>query len=222
MDLVLSSGFLAFARHCGVLAAVEEADLTIDAVVGTSSGALVGALWCAGLTAQEVAAELSVRTPWSLMRASRRPWTGLFSLAPAIDEIQQWLPPTFEELTVPLAAGVATGGEARMVTSGTLADAVMASCSIPYVFESVRREGVVLQDGGAIDRVGIAGWRAWRGDRPVLVHEVERSHGPAATIEDGLAVVRTPRSGAKLWDLGDFAAQMAEAQAAARAVIEGL
>jgi len=219
MDLVLSSGFVAFARHCGVLQAVEDSGATVDAVCGTSSGALIGALWCAGLSAQEIASQLSVRTPWSLMRLSRRPWTGLFSLQPAMDEVRQWLPATFEELRTPLAAGVAVAGEAQMLTSGSLADAVMASCSIPFVFEVVRRDGVALQDGGAVDRVGLAGWRAWRGDRDVLVHEVERSHGPAASLPDGLRVVRTGRSGAKLWDLGDFYGQMEEARVATAAVL---
>ena len=47
-DLVLSSGFLAFARHVGVLRAVERSGQDVTGVCRTSSGALVGALWAAG------------------------------------------------------------------------------------------------------------------------------------------------------------------------------
>ena len=43
-DLVLSSGFLAFARQAGFLEAVEQLGLAVDGVCGTSSGALAGAL----------------------------------------------------------------------------------------------------------------------------------------------------------------------------------
>ena len=45
MDVILSSGFLAFASHIGFLRALEEADVSVDGICGTSSGALVGALW---------------------------------------------------------------------------------------------------------------------------------------------------------------------------------
>nr|MBA2319938.1 patatin-like phospholipase family protein [Deltaproteobacteria bacterium] len=62
-DLVLSSGFLAFARHTGFLAAVEELGLPVDAVCGTSSGALVGALWTSGLPALDILALVASRRP---------------------------------------------------------------------------------------------------------------------------------------------------------------
>lgn len=45
-DIVLSSGHMAFAAHCGFLEGVERSFLKdhVGAVVGTSSGALVGEL----------------------------------------------------------------------------------------------------------------------------------------------------------------------------------
>ncbi len=53
-DLVLSSGFLAFAYHAGFLEAVAEAGISVRGVMGTSSGALSGSLYCAGYTPLEV------------------------------------------------------------------------------------------------------------------------------------------------------------------------
>ena len=50
MDVILSSGFLAFARHIGVFDAIEECDIEVDAICGTSSGSMVGALYAAGYT----------------------------------------------------------------------------------------------------------------------------------------------------------------------------
>ena len=58
MDLILSSGFLAFGAQCGFLAAVHSADVGVDGVVGTSSGALAGALFCAGFTPEGIYEEL--------------------------------------------------------------------------------------------------------------------------------------------------------------------
>lgn len=53
-DLVLSSGFLAFAYHAGFLEAVSDAGITVRGVMGTSSGALAGSLFCAGYSPLEV------------------------------------------------------------------------------------------------------------------------------------------------------------------------
>jgi hypothetical protein len=53
-DLILSSGFLAFAEHGGFLEAVEKSGVKIGGVMGTSAGALTGSLYCAGYTPKEV------------------------------------------------------------------------------------------------------------------------------------------------------------------------
>jgi predicted acylesterase/phospholipase RssA len=60
-DLVLSSGFLAFANHCGFLAAVDEVGLPVNAVMGTSAGALSGSLYCAGYSPVQVRPQLPAK-----------------------------------------------------------------------------------------------------------------------------------------------------------------
>jgi len=215
VDLLLSSGFLAFARHAGFLCAVEESGIAVEGLCGTSSGALAAALWAAGLSAGEVARELSAQRPIARVRPHWAPWRGLCSLGPLIERLAQVLPPTFEALERPFAVGVmAPDGEHRLLNSGPLPEAVAASCAVPYLFAPVRVEGTAYRDGGAADRLGLIGWRRWRGDLPLLVHLVERSYGAAGDDELGdELVVRTPASGARLWNLGDFTAQLEEARA---------
>jgi hypothetical protein len=53
-DLVLSSGFLAFASHSGFLKAVSEAEINVGGVMGTSAGALSGSLFSAGYSPKQV------------------------------------------------------------------------------------------------------------------------------------------------------------------------
>jgi hypothetical protein len=66
-------------------------------------------------------------------------------------------------------------------------------------------------------------WRAWRGDRPAIAHLVDRTGGTDVdTPLTGLAVIRTPRSGASFWSLGDVAAGAALARARAEAVLAEL
>lgn len=221
-DLLLSSGYLAFARHCGFLLAVEDVELPVGAVCGTSSGALVGALWAAGLGAEDIAAELRARRPWDLLRAHGAIWRGAFRLDPVTALLRTWLPDRFDALPRALAVGVSVGGHHRLLTAGALPEAVTASCAIPYAFCPVEVDGLRCADGGATDRVGHAAWQGWRGPRASVVHLVDRSHGRDQPLPDGVPVVRSGRSGAKLWDLGDFDGQVAQTRAAALRVLAAL
>ena len=223
-DLLLSSGFLAFARHAGVLQAIEAAGLPIDAVVGTSSGALVGALWCAGMEAGRIEAEIAARRPFSLMGLSRRPWEGVFHSGPLLRWLRDHLPARIEELPRPFGVGVMTAsGAARLLTAGPLPEAVAASCAIPRAFVPVEIDGERLADGGFADRLMVGPWRAWRGARPAVVHRVERSSGVEVAAElDGCALITTPRAEASYLSLGDVRAQAALARGRAAEVVAGL
>lgn len=224
MDLVLSSGFLAFARHCGFLSGVEEAGLPVGGLCGTSSGALVGALWLAGFPAARIAEELSADAPIRSMSPRLAVWGGVFSMDKVLVRLREWLPPRFDDLGRPFGVGVLrTDGAGELVTSGSLPEAVAASCAVPYLFAKVPVDGRRLGDGGAVDRLFLSPWRAHRGlEVAPLVHLVDRSAGAPTDVPDDVAVVRTPRSGAKFWNLGDFEGQMEDARRATRTVVEAL
>jgi len=221
VDLVLSSGFLAFAAHCGFLRAVEEVGIDVDGVCGTSSGALVGAMWAAGIPALDIAQRLNSRRPVTVLRPSPCPWRGLFSLGALAELASDWLPPRFADLRHPLAVGVmAADGAGTLLSEGSLTQAVVASCAVPYLFAPVRVDGVPYRDGGAVDRLALEPWAQLRGERPRLVHLVKRSAGAETVVPDGLAVVRTPRSGASFWSLGDFDAQVDAARLLTHAALD--
>lgn len=212
MDLVLSSGFLAFARHAGFLRAVEQLDLPVEGLCGTSSGALTGALWAAGLPAEQILAELTADRPFTVLRTHLRPWRGVFSLRELIRRLNAWLPPTFEQLPRPFGVGVMDGTRAhRVIHRGPLPEAVAASCAIPWLFAPVEFDGTPLLDGGFVERTAVDDWRDIRGDIEVVVHMVDKTHGAAAPESlDTAAVVRSPPSGAGFFSLGDTRAQFQE------------
>ncbi len=54
IGLVLSGGGARGAAHVGVIRALEEMRIPIDAIAGTSMGAVVGGLYAAGLTGEEI------------------------------------------------------------------------------------------------------------------------------------------------------------------------
>jgi predicted acylesterase/phospholipase RssA len=222
-DIVLSSGFLAFARHVGVLAAIEEAGVTVSGVCGTSSGALVGALWASGIRGADLAGRLSAQTPLSMMCTHARIWRGLFTMDAVIDQLADWLPPRIEDLPLPFGVGVmAPDGTAQVITAGPLPEAVAASCAIPYIFAPVDVDGISYRDGGVVDRTGLSVWRAARGPQPTWLHLVDRTggaHTDMAAIPEDVQCIQTPSSGARFWNLGDFAAQVSEARSIAEGVL---
>lgn len=54
IGLVLSGGGARGIAHIGVLKVLEEQHIPIDAIAGTSMGAVVGGLYASGLTAREI------------------------------------------------------------------------------------------------------------------------------------------------------------------------
>ena len=68
--VVLSGGGAKGAAHVGVLRAIEEAGIPIDMVVGTSMGAVVGGLYCAGYTPSQL--DTLIRTQdWNLLLSDK-------------------------------------------------------------------------------------------------------------------------------------------------------
>jgi predicted acylesterase/phospholipase RssA len=194
VDLVLSSGFLAFAHHAGFLQAVEDAGLSVGGVMGTSAGALTGALYAAGHSPAAVARELSAVPPIRYLRPAW-PWRGVASLAGVVDRLRDLLPPTFEDLPTEFCVGVvAADGRHVLLDSGPLPEAVAASAAIPGLFAPLAIAGAPhpgpFRDGGVVDRTGLRAWRARRASQaasaarrgvspspppPALVHVIHRS-----------------------------------------------
>ncbi len=76
VGLVLSGGGARGFAHIGVLKALEEARVPVDAVVGTSMGAIVGGLYASGMRAADLEAEL-MRIDWPNLFDRRPPRTAL-------------------------------------------------------------------------------------------------------------------------------------------------
>eukprot|EP00884_Botryococcus_braunii_P005983 jgi/Botrbrau1/15386/Bobra.43_2s0014.1 len=236
-DLVLSSGFLAFANHAGFLQAVEEAEIEISGIMGTSAGALTGSLFAAGMTASQVAREFKQSPPIEYLRLLLPPMrdgsVSMIGLESVVAKLRTLLPPTFEELQMDFAVGVVDkNGNHVLINSGPLPEAVAASAAIPLIFAPVhipgQRDGP-FRDGGLVCRTGLKVWRdmrrqqmaedsAWTATPPVLLHLVERSSRFSgnddvnASGEKDVLVVRSPRSGVSFFSLGNFGGQLESAR----------
>ena len=217
VDVVLSSGFLAFARHLGFLKGVSES-YSIEGICGTSAGAVIGALWASGLSAEQIYDLITQKRPFQHLTPAL--WKGVFSLTPFMRFLEDHLPSSFEELNHPFAVGVARQGQYHLLNTGSLIPAVVASCAIPYLFKSVNVDGIRYQDGGVVDRLGLSSWRSLRPHAFLMAHQVQRTRGKDQNEVDPFSLcVHTPRSGASFFSLGPFLDQVDEAYQLTRDVV---
>lgn len=213
-DLILSSGFLAFASHLGFLQGVERSGVAPSAIVGTSSGALTGALYAAGHSIDAIAKLLTSAPPLRFLSPNWQPWRGLFRAEPLLRLLRSELPARFDDLTLPFGVGAMSQrtGEHQLLVSGSLPEAVLASCAIPRLLRPVLVSGTSYVDGGAVDRLGVAAWRHWRPVQHGVLHRIERSMGREDQRElDGVLVVNSPRSHNSLLRLRNFEGELAAA-----------
>ncbi len=164
VGLALSAGNARGLAHIGVLRVLEEANVPIDLITGTSMGALIGALYAVGHPLEkleEFAASLPRLTSFfsGLWDFQIPPRSGLIKGEKARRYLaEKWFNhKTFEDLTISLrvvAADVVTGEEV-IFDSGPIADAVRASISIMGVFQPAHVNGRYLIDGGAVNPVPI-------------------------------------------------------------------
>eukprot|EP00958_Prasinococcus_capsulatus_P016822 scaffold1883_cov396-Prasinococcus_capsulatus_cf.AAC.24 len=80
----------------------------------------------------------------------------------ALARLRHLLPPTFEDLEVPFGVGVVDSrGHYRVVTSGCLPEAVVASASVQLLFQPQDIPGLTggpFGDGGLYDRLALSPW----------------------------------------------------------------
>jgi NTE family protein len=153
--LVLAGGGARGFAHIGVMRALERRGIDIHVFAGTSMGALLGSLFAAGMSADEVhelAREVSWRDVVDLSFGS-----GLLKSDRLEALLARTLPETFAELTRPLAVTCTDieSGEAVVLMDGDLRSAVLASSSLPGAFEPIDRDGRTLADGGVINNLPV-------------------------------------------------------------------
>ncbi len=158
IGLVLSGGGARGVAHVGVLKALESFGIKPAFIVGTSAGAIVGALYGAGLSPDEIFIF------YSLEEKSFKKLSPLKEIIPAKrskilrELLLKYLPiNNFKELEIPVYINSVDIKNCKriIISEGDLIGAMMGSSAIPFVFEPVRYGDSLLVDGGVMDLFGI-------------------------------------------------------------------
>lgn len=149
LGLVLGGGGVRGAAHIGVIQELEAMGLRPAALAGTSSGALVAALYAAGAGVDELAA-LARRLTWRTAIGGFFPWRRSRPALMAL--LDRYLRDArFETLPLPLAILAFDPLAQATVTfrSGPVLPAVRATIALPGLFSPCRDHGRrILVDGG--------------------------------------------------------------------------
>ena len=149
LGLALGGGFARGIAHIGVLKVLEEEGIPVDYVAGTSVGAIIGAGYCSGLSAAELAAMGKTLRLSNFARLTLSRY-GFYNNDRMVRFFERVLKQhTFEELRTPLAitATEFRTGEAVVFTKGKLVDPIRASCAYPGMFLPVEIDGRSYIDG---------------------------------------------------------------------------
>lgn len=186
LGLALGGGSARGFAHIGVLKSLEQAGIRAEAVVGTSAGSLIGAFLCAGFSAWQIE-EFALRTREvdlaDLSPGSRRGLMAGDALARFVNDTLKGA--RIEDLKLRYGA-VATDlrtGELVLMRSGSVAEAVRASCSIPGVFVPREVAGRELVDGGLVSPLPVHSTRLLGAD---VVLAVDVSAKPSRATLPGM------------------------------------
>ena len=190
--LVLGSGGARGLAHIGVIRVLEEAGVNIQAISGSSMGALIGGMYAAGqLSAYERWVETLERSDvlsmvdWTLSGGLIRGRKIIHKLAELAGEVN------IEDLPIDFTAVAVDIDQGREVwlDEGSLYDAIRASIAIPGLFTPHDYRGRTLVDGGLLNPIPVAPTLSSMCDLTIVVNvngppDPHLTHSPLSVEEE--------------------------------------
>jgi NTE family protein len=155
IGLALSGGAARGFAHLGVVKVLQENNIPIDFIAGTSAGSLVGGGIAAGMSVDELL-EISKDLSWFKIGKLSLSMFGVQNNEPLAEFVRERYPiKNIEDLIIPFAAVAADldSGEKVVFDKGELAFAVRASSNIPVIYTPIQYGEQRLVDGGIAEIV---------------------------------------------------------------------
>jgi len=188
IGLALSGGAILGIAHLGAIKVLEENDIPIDIIAGTSAGSLVGAFMAAGYSSDSLF-EMAKTLTWDAIGKITLPKQGLLSSK----TLEKFIDSELGKIDISslqkayAAVGVdLTTGEEVVFQSGPVSQAVRASCAIPGVFTPLIREKQVIVDGGVLNFLPTDVTKQLGADYVIsikLVPSISKHHPPQNIIQ---------------------------------------
>ncbi|MCI2956960.1 patatin-like phospholipase family protein [Agromyces atrinae] len=234
LALTLSGGGAFGAAHVGVLQVLEERGVRPGIVTGTSSGALVGAAYAAGLDGEAID-EIARRFRWTrIAKWTAKPRWGVLDTRVVTAALERLLgeDPRIEDLPRVFGAVATDLRTRRAVTihSGPLSLALRATIAVPGILPPVRIGGRLLADGGMVDNVPHAAARELGAERVIVVNlhakwenvRMMRTNTKIADLarDPSVVLVQPEMERMAQWTMRDVPRLIAEGRRAATAALD--
>lgn len=167
LGVVFSGGGALGLAHIGAIKALEEYGIEPKYVAGTSMGAIIGVMYAAGYSADEIMEIVKEKRLYkvghliTLQSAFRN--KGMSTQKTLLRELREFVPhnsfDSLERKFMVCATNVETGNAEYRYEGGNLCEYVAASASIPALFEPMVIDSVRYVDGGMIDNLPVKALR---------------------------------------------------------------
>ena len=164
VGLVLSGGGALGFAHIGAIKALEEYGIEPNYVAGTSMGAIIGVMYAAGYSADEIMQIVKEDRLYKVGRlitmqlALRN--SGMSTHKTLLRELAELIPhnsfDSLERKFMVCVTNVETGEAVYRHKGGDLKEYVAASAAIPGMFEPIMIDSVRYIDGGIVDNLPVS------------------------------------------------------------------
>ena len=162
--LVLSGGGALGLAHIGAIKALEEAGIEPAWVAGSSMGAIIGVMYAAGYSADEIMQIVKEERLYKVGRLIRLQSalrnSGMSTHKTLLHELHELIPhnsfDSLERRFMVCVTDVERGEPVYRYEGANLAEYVAASASIPGLFEPVVIDSVRYVDGGVTDNLPVS------------------------------------------------------------------
>lgn len=147
----LSGGGAKGIAHIGVLRCLLDNGIVPEVVSGTSAGSIIGALYAAGLSPDEIERFVDESSFYKIFRLVGLPTAGFVKMDYLRERLAAFIPEdNFGALKYPMYVCATNMNKGRPIifSEGTLFDKVQASCAVPWLFKPVEIDGDLYCDGG--------------------------------------------------------------------------
>lgn len=154
--LALSGGGIRAAAHLGIIKVLVDNGFKIEAISGSSAGALIGSLLCDGKSPEDILKIIKIIKIWDLMKGRRS--GGIFGLQGVKEILYKNLNiKNIEESKVKLfiACTDLFSGKIHYFNKGPIAELSIASSSLVPIFAPVKYSRMLLADGGFVDNMPV-------------------------------------------------------------------
>lgn len=153
VGFALSGGGAKGFSHIGVLMAFERSGIKPDILAGVSAGSIAGVLYGAGLRPTDIIKCFTDSSKFADFAEWALPKEGFLKLDRFGRLLEEWLPVRYlEELKIPTVVCATDFDHGKSVgwSKGEIVPRVLASCSIPIIFNPQKINGVHYVDGGVL------------------------------------------------------------------------